>query len=63
MPATKPAAKGDVLSCEICGLLLVVDEECGCAEAHEVICCDMPMTKRAARTAKAKPKARARAKR
>lgn len=33
---------GDVLNCEVCGLTVVVDEECGCAVA-EVICCDEPM--------------------
>jgi len=36
------AKKGDVLSCEACGLVLVVDEACGC-ETAEVICCDKPM--------------------
>ena len=30
---------GDVLSCEVCGLSVVVDEECGCAMA-EIICCE-----------------------
>ena len=33
---------GDVLSCEVCGLSVIVDEECGCAVA-DVICCDEPM--------------------
>jgi hypothetical protein len=33
---------GDVLNCEVCGLAVVVDEECGCAVA-EIICCDEPM--------------------
>ena len=33
---------GDVLSCEVCGLVLIVDEECGCAVA-EIICCEEPM--------------------
>ena len=33
---------GDVLSCEVCGLAVIVDEECGCAIA-DVICCDEPM--------------------
>jgi hypothetical protein len=36
------AKKGDFLSCEACGLVLVVDEACGC-DAAEVICCDKPM--------------------
>jgi hypothetical protein len=33
---------GDVLNCEVCGLAVVVDEDCGCAVA-EIICCDEPM--------------------
>ncbi|MGV8057697.1 MAG: hypothetical protein AB2L12_06715 [Smithellaceae bacterium] len=33
---------GDALMCEVCGLTVVVDEECGCAVA-EIICCDEPM--------------------
>jgi len=33
---------GDVLSCEVCGLAVIVDEECGCAVA-EIICCEEPM--------------------
>jgi hypothetical protein len=32
---------GDLLSCEVCGLAVIVDEECGCAA--EIICCDEPM--------------------
>ena len=39
MSKVKP---GDVLSCEVCGLAVIVDEECGCAIA-ELICCDEPM--------------------
>jgi len=33
---------GDALKCEVCGLTVVVDEECGCAVA-EIICCEEPM--------------------
>ena len=33
---------GDVLSCEVCGLAVIVDEQCGCAMA-EIICCEEPM--------------------
>ena len=67
MPATrtKSARKGDELRCEVCGLSVVVDEICGCAEAHEIICCDVPMktSKRsAAKKTAAKPKAKVRAK-
>jgi len=33
---------GDVLSCEVCGLTVIVDEECGCATI-DIICCEEPM--------------------
>ncbi len=39
MSSVKP---GDVLHCEVCGLTLIVDEDCGCAIA-ELVCCDEPM--------------------
>lgn len=39
MSKVKP---GDVLSCEVCGLALVVDEDCDCVVA-ELVCCDEPM--------------------
>ena len=54
---------GDVLSCEVCGLAVIVDEECGCAMA-EIICCEEPMMnkgpvapKKASAAAKPKKKA------
>jgi len=36
------AKAGDVLGCEVCGLKVVVDEECGCATI-DLICCEEPM--------------------
>ncbi len=33
---------GDVLNCEVCGLSVIVDEDCGCA-ITEIICCEEPM--------------------
>ena len=47
------AKKGDYLSCAECGLVVVVDEECGCAEA-EIMCCDEPMARGKMAAAKAK---------
>jgi hypothetical protein len=61
MPAAT-AKKGDTLSCEVCGLSVVVDEVCGCAEAHEIICCDVPMKPKRARATKAKPRSAAKPK-
>ncbi len=39
MSKVKP---GDVLSCEVCGLAVLVDEDCGCVMT-ELICCEEPM--------------------
>ena len=48
---------GDLLTCEVCGLVVIVDEACGCA-VGEIICCkDTPMVKGKAAAAKAKTKA------
>lgn len=33
---------GDVLSCEVCGLSVIVDEECGYGTV-DLICCEEPM--------------------
>jgi len=52
------AKKGDYMTCNECGLVLVVDEACGCAAA-DVICCDAPMKKGKAVAAKVKAKAKA----
>jgi hypothetical protein len=55
-PAPKPRAKtrtrtarrggGKAIECEVCGYRLIVDEECGCAEEHVLICCGQPMARR-----------------
>jgi hypothetical protein len=36
------AKKGDYLSCNECGLVVTIDEACGCATA-DIICCGEPM--------------------
>jgi len=46
--------KGDKYECEDCGLVIMVDEPCGC-EPCEVVCCGTPMKPVSAQ--KAKPKA------
>jgi len=48
------ARTGDVLSCEVCGLTVIVDEECGCA-AVGVICCEEPMINKGPAAPKKKP--------
>jgi hypothetical protein len=36
------AKKGTKYKCEECGLVVVVDEACGCSSC-DLICCDEPM--------------------
>ncbi len=51
--ATKPARtakkkvkSGDRYACEVCGLVVSVDEACGCVDACDIICCGEEMTAR-----------------
>jgi len=57
-PAKKPATKkpivkkaaprvGSKYSCTDCGLVVVVDEDCGCATV-DLVCCGTPMKKKRA---------------
>lgn len=34
---------GEKYKCSVCGLVVSVDEPCGCVEAHEIICCGKAM--------------------
>jgi hypothetical protein len=52
--ATGKTSKGDNYVCEVCGLSVIVDEVCGCIDAHEIICCEKPMRKRTAKFKAAK---------
>jgi hypothetical protein len=52
--AKKTAAKGkskvgQSYACGVCGLAVTVDEDCGCVESHEIICCETPMKKKRVR--------------
>ena len=49
--AKKPArarkgkvTKGDRYACDVCGLVVSVDEICGCVDACDIICCGEQMT-------------------
>jgi hypothetical protein len=46
------AKKGDQFTCELCGLVVAVDESCDCV-VGELICCDIPMEKGKAKMKKA----------
>jgi len=48
--------KGEKYKCEECGLIVVVDDPCGC-EVVELMCCETPM-KPVKAAAKGKPKAK-----
>lgn len=58
MPAAKTVHQGDKLTCRTCGLVVVVDTACGCADACDIICCEQQM-KPVRTAAKAAPKAAA----
>lgn len=45
--------KGDKYKCPDCGLVIVIEEECGC-ESCTLLCCDVPLKKVRAKAA-AKP--------
>jgi hypothetical protein len=56
--AKKVSRNGQSLVCGVCGLSVTIDEDCGCIETHEILCCGEPMKERKAR---AKPAAKAKA--
>ena len=39
----KAVKKGSKFACRACGLVVSVDEVCGCVEACDIICCGEPM--------------------
>jgi hypothetical protein len=39
----KKVKQGDRYSCDICGLVVSVDEACGCVDAFDIICCGEQM--------------------
>jgi len=40
---------GDAYVCEVCGLAVTVDEECGCVQTCDILCCQKPMKKKRAK--------------
>lgn len=50
-PAKKTTAKsrrekvkaGEKYSCEVCGLVVSIDETCGCVDACDIVCCGEEM--------------------
>ena len=39
---------GDRYICGVCGLGITIDEDCGCVEACDIICCSEPMKRKRA---------------
>ncbi len=40
------AGRGEKLYCEVCGLVVSVDETCGCVEVCDIVCCGQDMQPR-----------------
>lgn len=51
------AKEGDLYSCKECGLVVAVEDPCGCSTC-ELICCDVPMNRKGARKKAAASKAK-----
>ena len=39
----KAVKKGSKFTCSTCGLVVSVDEVCGCVETCDIVCCGVPM--------------------
>ncbi len=52
--AKKKMAKGASYTCEVCGLVVSVDEVCGCVDYCDIICCGQPMKERKVKVKAAK---------
>jgi hypothetical protein len=52
----KKVEKGDQYTCEVCGLSVIVDEDCECDDECDIICCgeQMKETKAKGRAAKSR---------
>ncbi len=37
---------GDQYKCSVCGLVVSVDETCGCVQKCDILCCDSQMKKK-----------------
>ena len=41
--AKKKVTTGESYACEVCGLVVSVDEVCGCVDVCDIVCCGQPM--------------------
>jgi len=44
--SSKKVKEGDRYECTVCGLVVSVDEVCGCVETCDIICCGKQMKKK-----------------
>jgi hypothetical protein len=42
----KSSVKKPKLICGVCGMEVIIDKTCGCAEVHPLVCCGRPMTQK-----------------
>jgi hypothetical protein len=42
----KKFSKGESYGCDKCGLVVTIDEHCGCEDTCEIMCCSQPMKQR-----------------
>ncbi len=59
MPVKTAAAKkkvtaNDRYTCESCGLVVTVDEACGCVDVCDIMCCGQPMKRKEGKAKAAK---------
>jgi hypothetical protein len=45
--ASNSVKKGQAYECQVCGLAISIDEDCGCVDTCDIICCGKPMKAKA----------------
>lgn len=45
-PSKAKVKTGDQYKCSVCGLVVSVDEACGCVDTCDIICCEKQMKKK-----------------
>lgn len=55
-PAKKKVTKGSSYACDVCGIVVSVDEVCGCVDTCDIVCCGEPMKEKKPAKAKAAAK-------
>lgn len=43
---SKKITKGTKYTCNVCGLIVSIDRECGCIETCDIICCGKQMVQK-----------------